>query len=217
MRSVHTHPHWLRQDAHKTGTLSLRRARLARSGFIVEERAVDCCVLLRMHRAARRSACTQGTRCDPMRDCHHQHAPPSVQIFVRQMSELSVRLRGWGPFPISAALTAGCVPVGFAPLALRLPPDKTSRACPCRRLVVILALMTSQGRYSHRGLAPHKFALMLGAHPPIERTCSDCAYIRRSCGTLGIANQEISNATWPRNVRNCREGAWSALCLRKQS
>ncbi len=60
----------------------------------------------------------------------------------------------------SAAFTVGCVPLGFAvmcqlasqpsalyavsvrrlaPLALGLPPDNTSRSCPCRRLVVILA------------------------------------------------------------------------------
>ena len=91
----------------------------------------------------------------------------------------------------SAAFTVGCVPVGFAamcqlashpsalyavsvrrlaPLALRLPPYKTSRPCPCVRLVVILALMTNPGRYSHRGFAPHKFAPMLGAHPSSKRT-----------------------------------------------
>lgn len=84
----------------------------------------------------------------------------------------------------SAAFTVGCVPVGFAvvcqlashplalyavsvrrlaPLALRLPSDMPSRACPCLRLVVILLTMSPSG-YSHRGLSPHKFAPMLGAH-----------------------------------------------------
>ena len=36
------------QKAHKTGILSLRRTRLARSGFVVESRAARCSVLLRM-------------------------------------------------------------------------------------------------------------------------------------------------------------------------
>ena len=91
----------------------------------------------------------------------------------------------------SAAFTVGCVPLGFAamcqlashpsaltmrfavrrlaPLALGLPPDDTSRCRPCRRLVVIMLTM-SPCRHSHRGLAPHKFAPMLGAHPSFERT-----------------------------------------------
>ena len=34
-----------------------------------------------------------------------------------------------------------------------------------------LSLLTmSPSRYSHRGLAPHKFAPMLGAHPLVNRT-----------------------------------------------
>ena len=34
-----------------------------------------------------------------------------------------------------------------------------------------LSLLTmSPSRYSHRGLAPHKFAPMLGAHPSFQRT-----------------------------------------------
>ena len=33
-------------------------------------------------------------------------------------------------------------------------------------------LMMSPSRYSHRGLSPHKFAPMLGAHPPINRNCN---------------------------------------------
>ena len=36
------------QNAHKTGILSLRRTRLARSGFIVEQRVAHCCVLFGM-------------------------------------------------------------------------------------------------------------------------------------------------------------------------
>ena len=92
---------------------------------------------------------------------------------------------------ISAAFTVGCVPVGFpaichrqqhpsaltmrfavrrlAPLALRLPSDDPSRFRPCRRLVLILLTM-SPSRYSHRGLPPHKFAPMLGAHRSLNRT-----------------------------------------------
>ena len=36
-----------------------------------------------------------------------------------------------------------------------------------------LSLLTmSPSRYSHRGLSPHKFAPMLGAHPPINRHCN---------------------------------------------
>ena len=53
--------------------------------------------------------------------------------------------------------------------ALRLPPDKPSRGCPCRRPVVILLTM-SPSRYSHRGLPPHKFAPMLGAHHSLNLT-----------------------------------------------
>src|SRR5450759_309928 len=68
----------------------------------------------------------------------------------------------------------------LAPLALRLPPDKPSRDCPCLRLVVILALMLSPSRYSHRGLAPHKFAPMLGAHSSVKRTgLRPPAYLKR--------------------------------------
>ena len=36
------------QNAYKAGILSLRRARLARADFMVEERAAHYCVLLRM-------------------------------------------------------------------------------------------------------------------------------------------------------------------------
>ena len=71
--------------------------------------------------------------------------------------------------------------------ALRLPPDKPSRGCPCRRLVVILLTM-SPSRYSHRGLAPHKFAPMLGAHRALNRT---------HCGGLAIGLQKPSPNTSP--------------------
>ena len=60
--------------------------------------------------------------------------------------------------------------LSLAPLALGLPPDKPSRDSPCRRLVVILGYTMSPGRYPHRGLPPHQFAPMLGAHPTFERT-----------------------------------------------
>jgi hypothetical protein len=52
--------------------------------------------------------------------------------------------------------------------ALRLPPDKSSQACPCRRLVVTIATTWWLFRFSHRGLPPHYIAPMLGAHnrPP---------------------------------------------------
>ena len=60
--------------------------------------------------------------------------------------------------------------LGLAPLALRLPPDPASRHRPCLRLVLSLLTM-SPSRYSHRGLPPHKFAPMLGAHTSLNRTC----------------------------------------------
>ena len=84
----------------------------------------------------------------------------------------------------SAAFTVGLVPLGFAstgrlastpsafyavsvrrlaPLALRLPSHDPSRSRTCLRLVVIMLIIMSPCRYSHRGLAPHKFAPMLGA------------------------------------------------------
>ena len=118
------------------------------------------------------------------RVCHHQRAPHAAQISPGKNANCRCA---------SAAFTVGCAPVGFAvmcqlasqpwalyavsvrrlaPLALGLPPDDPSRFRPCRRLVVILALMTSPSRYSHRGLAPHKFAPMLGAHPSVEPTRS---------------------------------------------
>ena len=50
----------------------------------------------------------------------------------------------------------------LALLALRLPSHIASQLCNCLRLVVIMLTM-SPCRYSHRGLAPHKFAPMLGA------------------------------------------------------
>ena len=100
----------------------------------------------------------------------------------------------------SAAFTVGCVPVGFAvmcQLGHRVPR-------PCMRFLSVashllhsgflrtiprglalafgswLSLLTmSPSRYSHRGLAPHKFAPMLGAHPSIKRTClSQAAYVK---------------------------------------
>ena len=54
----------------------------------------------------------------------------------------------------SAAFTVGCVPVGFAAM--------------CCQLVLILLTM-SPSRYSRRGLAPYKFAPMLGAHHSLNR------------------------------------------------
>ena len=55
---------------------------------------------------------------------------------------------------------------GFCPSprtsCLRLPPHSPSRFCTCPRLVVIMLITMSSCRYSHRGLAPHKFTPMLG-------------------------------------------------------
>jgi len=54
----------------------------------------------------------------------------------------------------------------LAPLALQLPPDHASR----HAFGSWLSLLTmSPSRYSHRGLAPHKFAPMLGAHHSLKR------------------------------------------------
>ena len=93
----------------------------------------------------------------------------------------------------SAAFTVGCVPVGFAAVCHR---QQHPSALTMRFLSVAthllhsgflqtmprdialafgswLSLLTmSPSRYSHRGLSPHKFALMLGAHPPINRDCN---------------------------------------------
>ena len=62
-----------------------------------------------------------------------------------------------------------------------------------------LSLLTmSPSRYSHRGLAPHKFAPMLGAHPSFERTASGS----RSIPTLGVANSNLCDASaMPTKVR----------------
>jgi hypothetical protein len=112
------------------------------------------------------------------------HAPQAVQISPDKNANCRCT---------SAAFTVGCVPVGFAawcqlashpsalyavsfrrlaPLALGLPSDKPSRACPCRRLVVMLVVKLSSSWYSHRGLSPHKFSPMLGVHPAFERTAN---------------------------------------------
>jgi hypothetical protein len=101
----------------------------------------------------------------------------------------------------SAAFTVGCVPVGFAvmcqlashPSALtmrflsvasHLLHSGFLRTIP-RGLALAfgswLSLLTlSPSRYSHRGLPPHKFAPMLGAHPSVKRTgLRPAAYLKR--------------------------------------
>ena len=57
-------------------------------------------------------------------------------------------------------------------------------------------LMMSPSRYSHRGLAPHKFAPMLGAHPSIERTVnglrlSPAAHLKREPAAKHIMSRSI--------------------------
>ena len=125
------------------------------------------------------------SRFGPVRVLHPRHAPLAAQISPGKERELSVhkrriyrRLRTGGlcchvPARLASLGLDYAVSVRhLAPLALQLPPDKTSRSCPCLRLVVILALMMSPSRYSHRGLSPHKFAPMLGAHPSLKRSAN---------------------------------------------
>ena len=94
---------------------------------------------------------------------------------------------------LQTAFTVGCVPVGFAvvcqlashPSALtmrflsvasHLLHSGFLRTIPRGIALAFgswLSLLTmSPSRYSHRGLSPHKFAPMLGAHPPINRNCN---------------------------------------------
>ena len=86
----------------------------------------------------------------PAGSCSRGTAPPAEQISPGKNANCRCT---------SAAFTVAAVPMGFAvmcqlasaawafyavsvrrlaPLALRLPPDKSSRPCPCLRLVVIL-------------------------------------------------------------------------------
>jgi hypothetical protein len=109
------------------------------------------------------------------------HAPQAAQISPGKNANCRCT---------SAAFTVDLVPVGFAstcrlastpsafyavsvrrlaPLALRLPSHDPSRSRTCLRLVVIMLTM-SPCRYSHRGLPPHKFAPMLGAHGSVKPT-----------------------------------------------
>ena len=109
-----------------------------------------CCRFFVTRRAARCGAWFLLPRCEPSGFCHLQR--PSLAVQISPGKNANCRCT-------SAAFTVGCVPVGFAvmcqlsshpsalyavsvrrpaPLALRLPPDKPSRARPCLRLVVIL-------------------------------------------------------------------------------
>ena len=117
--------------------------------------------------------------------CRHPGAPLAAQISHCQGRELSVHRR---PIYLERRTDVPCclVPAFLDPpgllcgfcsssrtFALRLPPDQPSRVSPSgivarrlrtrRRLVVDIALM-SPIRFSHRGLAPHQFAPMRGAH-----------------------------------------------------
>ena len=150
-------------------------------------RAALCCrwwllPILRMQRAARRSAWTLVSRCGPIRVCHHQHAPLAVQISPGKNANCRCT---------SAAFTVGCVPVGFAVMcqlashpsaftmrflsvASHLLHSGFLRTFPRGSALAVgswLSLLTmSPSRYLHRGLTPHKFAPMLGAHPSFHPT-----------------------------------------------
>ena len=54
------------------------------------------------------------TRCDPIRDCHHPHAPHAVQISPGRCANCRCVSGVGAPSPISTAFTVGCVPMGFA-------------------------------------------------------------------------------------------------------
>ena len=157
-----------------------------------------------MQRAARRSAWALVSRCDPIRVCHHQRAPPSVQISPGKNANCRCT---------SAAFTVGCVPVGFAvmcqlashPSALtmrflsvasHLLHSGILRTIP-RGLALafgswLFLLTLSPSRFSHRGLPPHKFAPMLGAHPTLNRTV---------CGGPSLGFKSIAQT---RPSANCR-------------
>ena len=135
-----------------------------------------------MRRAARRSAWTLLSRCGPSPVCHLQLAPHAMQTSPGKITNCRCT---------NAAFTVGCVPPGFAVMRqLASQPSALSmrflsvashllhssflQTFP-RGLALAfgswLSLLTmSPSRYSHRGLPPHKFAPMLGAHPSLKRT-----------------------------------------------
>src|ERR1039457_3325520 len=115
---------------------------------------------------------------------HHQRAPLAVQISPGKNANCRCT---------SAAFTVGCVPVGFAVMCQLAshPSALTMRFLSVASHLLhsgflqtiprgialafgswLSLLKISPSRSLHRGLAPHKFAPMLGAHPSIERTSS---------------------------------------------
>ena len=142
-----------------------------------------CCRFFDTQRAARHGAWVLVSRLNRSGFCHHRHAPLAVQISPGKNANCRCT---------SAAFTVGCVPVGFAVMCqLASPPSALLCGfCPSPRTSCTRAssrqslaglplpsargypsLTMSPSRYSHRGLAPHKFAPMLGAHHSVKRTC----------------------------------------------
>jgi hypothetical protein len=120
-------------------------------------------------------------RVSPTGEYRQTVAPRAAQISPGKMRELSVHkrsiylkrrtggLRSQVPARHNAISLIWSFCSSSRTFALRLPPDQPSRVGPCRRLVVTMISMSSF-RFSHRGLAPHKFAPVLGAHYTLERT-----------------------------------------------
>jgi hypothetical protein len=120
-------------------------------------------------------------RVSPTGEYRQSVAPLAAQISPGKMRELSVHkrpiylkrqtggLRSQVPARHNATSLLWSFCSSSRTFALRLPPDQPSRVSPCPRLVVTMISMSSF-RFSHRGLAPHKFAPVLGAHYTFERT-----------------------------------------------
>ena len=114
-------------------------------------------------------------RASPTGEYRQLVAPLAAQISLVKMRELSVHKRsiklrrrtGGLCCHVPACLDPPGLLCGFCSssrtFALRLPPDQPLRASPCLRLVATM-ISISAFRFSHRGLAPHKFAPVLGAH-----------------------------------------------------
>ena len=127
------------------------------------------------------------SRCGPIRVCHLQHAPHTMQISPGKDANCRCT---------SAAFAIGCVPLGFAVMCQLAshPSALTMRFLSVASHLLhsgflqtnprgialavgswLFLLTMSPSRYPHRGLPPDKFAPMLGAlgaHPSFEATAT---------------------------------------------
>lgn len=141
-----------------------------------------CCQLLRHAAGSSPRRQVLGVPGEPSGSFRHPLAPLAAQISPGKNANCRCT---------SAAFTVGCVPVGFAVMCQLAshPSALTMRFLSVashllhsgflqttpRGLALAfgswLSLLTmSPSRHSHRGLSPHKFAPMLGAHPALERS-----------------------------------------------